>query len=389
MIWIISILSLIAVWLDLTAYRRIYRHKRWAKMLLAAALADDLLPLIVLAVTFVLPDNPPCIARASAWIMWLYMATVPTRAVYLAFRIWSRRRLWHIVGGIAALTVLFTLVYGTAVTRTDYRVERVTLRFDTLPEAFDGYKVAVISDLHVGSMLSPLKECRRIVDIIDSLDADLTVFCGDLINIRIEELTPEIRECLGSIKSHDGVIAVTGNHDTGAYIKDDRRTPEAETERLLAIEREMGWRVLDNQSVWIRRGNDSISVSGISFLPEWHDKRHSGYIADIDLEPIYADVDASEFNITLSHIPQLWDNIIAAGKADLTISGHIHSMQAKLPVGRRGISPAMILYNRWSGLYTASGACLYINDGIGCVGIPARIGACPEITLLRLECDRK
>lgn len=389
MIWIISILSLIAVWLDHTAYRRIYRHKRGAKMLLAAALTDDLLPLIILAVTFVLPDNPPYIARVSAWIMWFYMATVPTRAVYLAFGIWSRRRLWHIVGGIAATTMLFTLVYGTAVTRTDYRIEQVTLQCDDLPEAFDGYTVALISDLHVGSMLLPQKECRRIVDIIDSFDADLVVFCGDLINIRIEELTPEIMEILGSIRSHDGVMSVIGNHDTGAYIEDERRTPEEEIERLRTAQHDMGWTLLDNESIWIRRGGDSISVSGISFMPEWHDRRHSGKMFDPDLSPIYTGIDASGFNITLSHIPQLWDDIAAEGKADLTLSGHIHSMQFKVPAGRRGMSPAMILYGRWSGLYREHNAYLYINDGIGCVGIPTRIGACPEITLLRLERPRK
>lgn len=389
MIWIISILSLIAVWLDLTAYRRIYRRSRRAKMLLTAALTDDLLPLIMLTVTFMLPDNPPCIAKAALWIIWLYMATVPPRIIYLAFTMWSRRRIWRIVGGCAATAALIALVYGTAVTRTDYRVERVTLQCDDLPEAFDGYTVALISDLHIGSMLSPQRECRRIVDIINSLDADLVVFCGDLINIRIEELTPEIMDILGSIRSRDGVMSVIGNHDTGAYIEDERRTPEAEIERLRTTQHNMEWRLLDNESIWIHRGGDSISVSGISFMPEWHDRRHSGKMFDPDLSSIYAGIDAAGFNITLSHIPQLWDNIIAEGKADLTLSGHIHSMQFKLPAGRRGISPAKILYGRWSGLYRERNAYLYINDGIGCVGIPARIGACPVITFLELECDRK
>jgi len=389
MIWIVSILSLIALWLDCTAYRRIYRRSKRSQLLLAIVLTDDLLPLATAAIMFLLPDNPRSATMTAMWIMWVYIITVPPRVIYMPFRLWSRRRIWRIAGGFAAAAVMLAVIYGTFVTRTDYRVNRVTLQYDSLPEAFDGYTVAMIADLHVGSMLSPQKECRRIVDIIDALDADLAVFCGDLINIRREELTPEIRQTLGSIAARDGVIAVTGNHDTGVYIRDDSRTTENETELLIATEREMGWRLLDNETIWIRRGSDSISVSGISFLREWQDDRHSGNIGDVDLDPIYDGVDDASFNITLSHIPQIWDKIIDAGKADLTLSGHIHGMQFELPVGRRGISPAMLLYKRWSGLYRRQAACLYINDGIGCVGIPTRIGACPEITLFCLKRSNK
>lgn len=376
------------MWLDCTAYRRIYRHGKLSKLLLAAALVDDMLPIATAAI-YLLPDNTQGAVMTSMWIMWIYLISVPPRMIYLIFRLWSRRRVWRIVGGIAAATTVIMLIYGTVVTRTDYRVNRVVLQYDTLPEAFDGYRVVMISDLHVGAMLCPEKECQRIVGIIDSLDADLVVFCGDLINIRREELSPEIRRILGSIASRDGVAAVTGNHDTGAYIGDDARTPEIETRLLIAAERDMGWRVLDDETIWIRRGGDSISLSGISFRHEWQKNRHSGTIADIYLDPIYAGVDDASFNITLSHIPQIWDAIVAAGKADLTLSGHVHSAQFKLPVGSRGISPAMILYRRWSGLYREGESCLYINDGTGSIGIPTRIGACPEITLFELKCSKK
>lgn len=389
MIWIVSILSLIAVWLDCTAYKRIYRRNKRSKLLLAVALTDDLLPLASEAITLLPSDNTHGTAMTSMWIMWVYMITVPPRVVYMLFRLWSRRRIWRIAGGIVAATVTGAFLYGTFVTRTDYRVNRVVLQYYSLPEAFDGYTVAMISDLHIGSMLSPQRECRSIVDIINSLDTDLAVFCGDLINISSEELTPEIRQTLGSIAVRDGVIAVTGNHDTGIYISDDCQTTGEETKRLIAAEREMGWRLLDNETIWIRRGGDSISVSGISFLCEWQDDRHSGNIDHVELDPIYDGVDESSFNITLSHVPHIWDKITAAGRADLTLSGHIHCMQFKLPLGSGGISPAMLLYKRWSGLYREHSACLYINDGIGCAGIPTRIGACPEITLFRLKCSNE
>lgn len=387
MIRIIAILSIIALWLDITAYKRMYGHRRHAAWLLSLYVADDLLPLLAAGLFTLLPDNPTGVVMCAMWIMFIYMATVPPRIVYLVFTLWSRRRVWRIAGAALAAAMILLLIYSAAVTRTDYRVNRFTLRSDDLPAAFDGYTVAVISDLHVGSMICPEKETRRIVDIVNSLDADLAVFCGDLINVRCEELTPAIRGILSSVEARDGVVSVTGNHDTGTYIRDEGRTVESETAHLIAIERDMGWRVLDDSTEWIRRGPDSICVSGISFRDEWQQDRHSGDVPDLDTSGIYADVGDRDFNITLSHIPQLWETISRSGKADLTLSGHVHAMQCKLPIGKRGISPAMLLYKRWSGSYRRGDAYLYINDGIGCVGIPARIGACPEITLFRLECS--
>ena len=103
----------------------------------------------------------------------------------------------------------------------------------------------------------------------------------------------------------------------------------------------------------------------------------------------YRHVSDSTFNITISHTPQNWDEIRAAGKADLTLSGHVHAMQMKIHLGGKTWSPARWMYPRWSGLYTEDGKYLYINDGMGYVMYPMRIGAYPEITLITLRSTRK
>lgn len=387
---LIIILSSVAVALDLAAWQRIYRRWRRGGWLLALCLLDDMLPLAAVAAQVLLPDNTRGVVLALMWIMLLYAITVIPRAIYLVFTLWSRRRIWRVAGSAAAAAAILTAIYGTFVTRTDYRVVGVAVESPDLPPAFDGYGIAMISDLHVGSMLRPAAECRRIVETVNSLDADLVAFCGDLVNVRYDELTGELIGILGSIRARDGVVSVTGNHDTGIYISDRASLPAAENlSRVVAAEREMGWLPLEDTTVWIVRGADSIAVSGISFREQWHDARHSRHIPDVDPTGIYENVDRQAFDITLSHVPQLWETLLATYKVDLTLSGHVHAMQCKLPSGGRGLSPAQAIYPRWSGLYREGFSSLYINDGIGCVGVPTRIGACPEITFLRLEYSSK
>lgn len=96
-------------------------------------------------------------------------------------------------------------------------------------------------------------------------------------------------------------------------------------------------------------------------------------------------VTAELFNVTVSHLPQLRHNIADLGYGDLILAGHVHSMQIKMRIGKRRFSPAQWFYDEWSGLYDNDGHRLYINDGIGYVGFPMRLGAYPEVTLFVLE----
>ena len=104
-----------------------------------------------------------------------------------------------------------------------------------------------------------------------------------------------------------------------------------------------------------------------------------------DLSGAYRGVPDSLYNITAVHIPQLWGQIADAGYGDLTLAGHVHSMQIKLRLFGRAFSPAQLLYTRWSGRYDEGGRTLYINDGTGYVVFPMRLGAYPEITLITLR----
>jgi predicted MPP superfamily phosphohydrolase len=213
------------------------------------------------------------------------------------------------------------------------------------------------------------------------------MFTGDLINIRQEEITPDLEDILRSFKARDGVFSVMGNHDIGICIKDSiTHIPEVNAQQLIDKEQRCGWQVLDDKTAYIRRSVDSIAVTGISFKKELHEERHSAKIPDTDIMKAYKNVPTELFNITLAHIPQHWNEILNAKKADLTLSGHVHAMQMKFPLGKRGVSPSRILYKRWSGLYEEQGRWLNINDGVGCIMYPMRIGTPPTITQITLRC---
>ena len=284
--------------------------------------------------------------------------------------------------------VLFWLVKDNTggVGRSTLAVHRVTLRSDRLPEAFDGLRIAQFTDLHIGTLVDPDREMRALVDSLNALRPDLVIFCGDLVNIRYTELDSTAMRLLGGIRSRYGTFSITGNHDTGNYVRDTLSLPPATNiAALVERQRAMGWRVLDNETVYLRRGDDSIALSGISYDRSLARQRHDRTLPGYDFGTTYRDVPQELYNITAAHIPQLWEQILDAGYGDLTLSGHVHSMQCKIRLFGRAFSPAQLMYRHWSGPYEKQGRTLYVNDGIGYVGFPMRIGANPEITLFELR----
>ena len=172
----------------------------------------------------------------------------------------------------------------------------------------------------------------------------------------------------------------------GTYIKDSLRFPAAgEAREVVARQRAMGWTVLEDTTVYLRRGADSISLTGLSFGPALRERRHDRDLPGTAIPKAYAGVPDSLYNIALVHIPQLWEQIVEAGYGDLTLSGHVHSMQLKIRPWGRGWSPAKWIYKHWSGRYDTGRHTLYVNDGTGYVAYPMRLGAWPEVTLFTLK----
>ena len=383
---VIFILSALVVLCDLVAYKRyICGCSIWVRAFVGLLfVAANLLPYI--AATMLWMDTIPSIVPMM-WILTIYtLLSVSRLALYCGILTIKNSRVKWAVGGALCTIVAMVLIVGVVHTRKAITVRSVEISSTHLPQAFDGYRIAFFSDMHIGSMTSAVEMCEALVSKINSLNADLVVFGGDLVNARYDELKPELAKVLSGVRARDGVVAVLGNHDTGVYVRDTISWPMEENTRQLVERMEaMGWRVVNDDTEPLVRGVDTLTLTGIGFSRELLDHRHSADVAEsLDLRPIYEGVPCDKFNITVSHMPQLWRKIYGLGYGDLVLSGHVHAMQIKGRVGRYQFSPAQLMYGEWSGLYSEQNSHLYITDGVGSVGFHLRVGTPPEVTELIL-----
>lgn len=386
MMWILLFLLLlppVADWLYLRHHARTLGCRR---ILSVAVAVCDLLPLLLMLLFRFGSDNSTRSMLAAMWIFYVYLLLTLPRIAFYAVRLFGRNRLVKILSLVAAGLVAAVLIQGATTGRHTLRVEHVTIRSERLPQTFDGFRIAFFSDLHIGTLIRPEAEIDALIDTLNALQPDVVLFGGDLVNLRYTELDSTVLYRLSRIRSRCGTFSVIGNHDTGVYVRDTLRLPpEINTAELIRRQETMGWCVLDNRTVYLRCGGDSISLSGITYDRHLRKQRHDQELPGFDFGDTYRDIPTSTYNITVSHIPQLWDEILDAGYGDLTLSGHVHGMQCKIRLFGRAFSPAQWLYKRWSGRYDERGRTLYINDGIGCVGYPMRLGIRPEITLIELQ----
>lgn len=388
---ITTVIALFIIILDLIAYRRMKRsgvsrtlRYSFFGAILFSYLLIILVPLFMFA--FINTGNSQFMMKFSMAILTGYLFFTVSRFFLYAFWLPSKRKSMMWTGVAVSSLLMLSFVYGAFITRTDYEIKEVELSFNNLPESFDGYRVAFISDIHIGSMWNPESELDKLSNVIFSADADLILFGGDLVNLHYSELTPEILSILNNIKGADGTFAVLGNHDTGFYIKGSTKEfRELNMASLVDSASTIGWEFLRDSTVYINNGIDSIAITGIDYSESLLAYKHSfGAIDDFNVSHIYDNISDSIFNITLSHLPQLWHLLCDGSYSDLTLAGHIHAMQMKFA----GLSPASLIYDEWSGLYERPAGKLYINDGIGSVGFFARIGARPEVTVITLRTEK-
>lgn len=329
------------------------------------------------------------------WLVWVFLLTALPRLLYSAgaFADWSvstitRKRVlvFRVLALVFSVAGIAAMIHGATAGRTKIKVNEVTICSGRIPASFDGYRVVLFADMHLGTQRRPAEFTARMVDEINRLDADLVINSGDMINISCADLTPDVMSELSRIAARDGVVSVLGNHDLGLYIGDTVALPPAEN--VSRLERKfdaMGWRTLRDESFYLRRGADSISVAGLNFPPDSLLSSRNKAYPIVDIVKTFAGADSRGYSVVVSHSPRMWDEITAAGFGDLTLAGHIHAMQLKLKLLGRSWSPARYLYGEWSGLYEKNNRYLYINDGMGCAGYPMRIGAPPELTLITLD----
>lgn len=369
------------------ALRRRYPQRPWSKIQLWSAITINLFLFTVL-----------CVPRRSGedsqllfimWSLFSYLTIYTAKLVFIIFdaislipKIWRRKR-WKWLtptGVVLALFCFLSMWYGALITRNSIDVNEVTIEIKGLPKTFDGYRIVQISDFHVGTYGNDTTFVHKIVERVNSLNPDIVFFTGDIVNRHAPELQPFIKN-LAQIKAPGGVYAILGNHDYGDYYDwDSPIDKDNDRHQLLSAFDDMGWDLILNDHRWLVNGNDSIALIGVENIgdPPFHIYG--------DLQSAYPTTGDSHTKILLSHNPAHWENDIADHPNQniaLTLSGHTHAMQMQMG----NISPASLRYKYWEGLYhDTQGQQLYVNIGLGAVGLPMRIGAAPEITLITLRC---
>ena len=293
----------------------------------------------------------------------------------------GRRKFISQLGLLAAAIPLGSILYGIYKGKYNFRVIRQTIFFDDLPEAFDGFTIAQISDVHSGSFDNPSK-IEYAIDLVNEQEADMLVFTGDLVNNKAEEMEPWI-DLFSRLNAPFGMYSIFGNHDYGDYVSWESEVAKVNNlNRLKEIHAEIGFDLLLNESRRLTKDGESIELLGVE---NWG---AGGFAKYGDLEKAIDSAEPGRFKVLLSHDPSHFDEQVKKHpeKIDLTLSGHTHGMQFGIEIpGLIKWSPVKYRYPKWAGLYEENRRYLYVNRGFGYLAFPGRVGIWPEITILELK----
>ena len=297
----------------------------------------------------------------------------------------SRRKFVSQLGlGLAAVPFL-SLIYGMTIGKYNYRVIKQQIFFPDLPDAFDGFTITQISDVHSGSFDNPEK-INYAIDLVNEQNSDMILFTGDIVNTHAKEMHPWI-DTFKRIKQHKyGKYSVLGNHDYGEYV--DWPSEAAKEKNFQAIKNlygEIDFKLLLNEHTFIEKDNSKIALVGVE---NWG--LHFGEKGDVELAS--KNLTKDDFKILMSHDPSHWENVVKKHDKHfhLTLSGHTHGMQFGIEIpGFFKWSFAQYMYKQWAGLYEEFGRYIYVNRGFGFHAYPGRVGIMPEITVIQLKKGEK
>ena len=274
----------------------------------------------------------------------------------------GRRRALNTAGAALMAAPLAALGYGF-VKRMDFHVREIDVPARDLPRDLEGLRILQISDIHLSPFLSE-RDLERVIDAAAGIRAHLAVVTGDLISSRGDPLDACIRQ-LARVKAEAGVFGCMGNHERYARVEDY-------TERAAA---RVGIRFLRGQNRQLRFGDAVLNLAGVDHQSLAGKKAY--------LRGAERMVAPGAFNLLLSHNPDVFP-VAARQGYNFMLSGHTHGGQITVEILDESISAARFFTPYVYGLYKMGGSAAYVTRGIGTIGIPARIGAPPEICVLRL-----
>lgn len=284
----------------------------------------------------------------------------------------TRRRFLYT--GAAAIAGLSAFGVDGFVQSNHPRVVRIEISLARLPQTFDGFTIAQLSDFHYEEHFSVVP-IRKAVEIVNGLGPDLIVLTGDFVTVPVIEVPSTLRraanmagpcaEMLHNLRAPMGKLAVLGNHDG-----------EAGSTHIAGLLADHQIPLLRNQSIALERGSSRLWLAGVD----------DALRGQPDLGLAIGKIPAGEATILLAHEPDFADES-SLSPIDLQLSGHSHGGQIWIPgIGAPWLPPLARKYPR--GLYKVGKLTLYTNIGIGTIRAPIRINCPPEITLITLRTGR-
>jgi len=305
-----------------------------------------------------------------AWIRGVALAWALAAAAALAIlSLWRRlpkfsqdRRGFIRAAGAACVGAPFAAMsFGILVQRTDIRLREVDVPIFSLPKDLDGLRIVQLSDIHLSPFLSE-RELERAVDMANGLRANLALVTGDLISSHGDPLDACLRQ-VARLRADAGTLGCLGNHEIYAGVVEEATRKAAR----------LGVGFLRQESRRLRFGNAALSIAGVDYQPTGTDYLRG---AERSIAPGVP-------NILLSHNPDVFD-VAARQGWDLTIAGHTHGGQVMVEILHQQLSAARFYTPYVYGLFRQGRSSIWVTRGIGTVGVPVRLGAPPEVALLRL-----
>ncbi len=261
--------------------------------------------------------------------------------------------------------------YGLLWGRLNLQVTRQPIHLARLPRGFHGFRIAQLSDIHIGPFMSE-GEIRKYVRITNELKPDLIVLTGDFVTWEADPQEAVV-SALSGLRAPLGVFGCLGNHDAWADAEDS----------ITALFAQCGVRLLRQDRQALRAGSDVLNLMGIDFANSRTMSAGQGHLSSLHLEGVEKLMVPDTANILLSHNPATFDRAAQLG-IDFSLAGHTHGGQLALEFISPELAPSRIVTPYVAGLFQQPGGQLYVNRGIGTIAAPMRVGAPPEITVFEL-----
>lgn len=321
------------------------------------------------------------ISAPFAW--WVVCSLV---AFLLAMLVWPVRRVARSAGPLsspgrrqflersASALVAAPFVagaYGLFYGRLNLEITRQPIRLARLPKAFAGFRIAQLSDIHIGPFM-PEEQIRRYVRIANDLKPDLIALTGDFVTWD-PSTQHAVVSALTGLHAPFGIFGCLGNHEAWSHTEDS----------ITRMFQEVGIPILRQAHVPVATNGESFNLIGVDFETRRHMGPGSERFVRTYLEGAERLVAPGKVNILMSHNPDTFDRAAELG-IDLSLAGHTHGGQVALEFVSPEIAPSRLVTPYVSGWFQKPGGQLYVNRGIGTIGVPIRIGAPPEITVYEL-----